>query len=120
MEHWDVEVTDQFIAWWDELPSLDQRSISARIELLEERGPNLGFPHTSGIQSSRHGNMRELRIQSGGIPIRIFYAFDPRRTAILLIGGAKRGNVRFYAKYVPVADDLYDEHLKELREEDSL
>lgn len=64
--------------------------------------------------------MRELRIQRGGIPIRIFYAFDPRRTAILLIGEAKKGNVRFYAKYVPVADDLYDEHLQELREEGKL
>ena len=120
MESWDVEVTDQFISWWDELPLLDRRSVSAKIELLEEKGPHLGFPHTSGVQGSRHGNMRELRIQRGGIPIRIFYAFDPRRTAILLIGGSKKGNFRFYARYVPVADDLYDEHLEELREEGKL
>ncbi|MDE0704845.1 MAG: type II toxin-antitoxin system RelE/ParE family toxin [Rhodospirillaceae bacterium] len=61
--------------------------------------------------------MRELRIQSSGKPIRVFYAFDPRRSAILLIGGDKSGNDRFYRRYVPIADRLYDEHLDELREE---
>ena len=61
--------------------------------------------------------MRELRIQSVGKPIRVFYAFDPRRVAILLIGGDKTGNERFYDQYVPVADRLYDEHLETLRKE---
>ena len=61
--------------------------------------------------------MRELRAQSAGRPIRVFYAFDPRRTSILLIGGDKAGHDRFYEEYVPVADDLYDEHLDELRQE---
>ena len=55
--------------------------------------------------------------QSGGRPLRVFYAFDPRRTSILLIGGDKTGNDRFYEEYVPVADDLYDQHLEELRKE---
>jgi hypothetical protein len=66
---------------------------------------------------SRHGHLRELRIQSGGQPVRVFYAFDPRRTAILLIGGDKTGDDRFYEQFVPLADWLYDEHLKELRDE---
>ena len=61
--------------------------------------------------------MRELRIQSGGGPIRVFYAFDPRRTAILPSGGDKTGNDRFYEQFVPLADRLYDEHLRELKEE---
>jgi len=61
--------------------------------------------------------MRELRVQSGGQPVRVFYAFDPRRTAILLIGGDKTGDGRFYRRLVPLADRLYDEHLKELKEE---
>ncbi len=61
--------------------------------------------------------MRELRVQSGGRPIRAFYAFDPRRTAILLIGGDKTGDDRFYVKYVPVADRLYDTYLDELKRE---
>jgi hypothetical protein len=61
--------------------------------------------------------MRELRVQSGGSPIRIFYAFDPRRTAILLIGGDKTGDDRFYQTMIPIADRLYDTHLEELRKE---
>ena len=61
--------------------------------------------------------MRELRIQSRGRPIRVFYAFDPRRTAILLIGGDKTGDDRFYKRFVPIADRLYDEHLQELIDE---
>lgn len=61
--------------------------------------------------------MRELRVQSGGRPIRIFYAFDPRRQAILLIGGDKTGDNRFYERMVPIADDLYDVYLDEIRGE---
>lgn len=57
---------------------------------------------------------RELRVQHKGLPYRILYAFDPRRTAILLIGGNKVGNDRWYEQYIPVADRLYDEHLREL------
>ena len=61
--------------------------------------------------------MRELRVQSGGNPVRVFYAFDSRRTVILLIGGDKTENDRFYAQYIPVADKLYSEHVEELRKE---
>jgi hypothetical protein len=82
-----------------------------------ESGAFLGFPHSSSIEGSKHSHMRELRIQSGGHPIRVFYAFDPRRSAILLIGGVKTGNDHFYREYIPVADKLYDEHLEELRKE---
>ena len=87
------------------------------VELLMERGPELPFPYSSGIEGSRHSHMRELRIQSSGRPLRIFYGFDPRRAAILLIGGDKTGDDRFYMRYVPIADKLYDEHLEELRRE---
>ena len=82
-----------------------------------EHGPNLPFRHSSGIEKSRHGHMRELRVQSGGRPIRIFYAFDPRRSAILLIGGDKTGDDRFYERMIPIADKLYDVHLDELKKE---
>ncbi len=61
--------------------------------------------------------MRELRIQHQGKPYRTLYAFDPRRMAILLIGGEKTGNDRWYEVNVPVADRLYDEHLRQLRKE---
>ena len=82
-----------------------------------ESGPDLRFPHTSGLSGSKHSHMRELRVQSGGQPIRVFYAFDPRRSAILLIGGDKTGDKRFYKDYIPVADRLYDEHIELLKTE---
>src|SRR5205809_6691136 len=75
------------------------------------------FPHSSAIESSTHTHMRELRIQHKGRPYRILYAFDPRRVAILLIGGDKTGNDRWYEVFVPIADKLYEEHLKQLKKE---
>jgi len=114
---WAVEYTDEFGDWWMELGETEQDRVAATVKLLEEMGPSLPFPFSSGIAGSRHAHMRELRLQSRGSPLRILYAFDPRRTAILLIGGDKTGKNRFYEEYVPLADDLYDTHLDELREE---
>ena len=113
----EVEYTDEFGEWWAELSQREQEDLAAMVELLMERGPRLPFPYSSGIKASRHGHMRELRVQSGGKPIRVFYAFDPRRTVILLIGGDKTGNRRFYETYLRLAERLYDEHLAELRRE---
>jgi hypothetical protein len=114
---WNVEYTDEFGHWYEELAEKAQNDIDRTVGLLEVSGPQLPFPYSSGIAGSKHGNMRELRVQSGGKPIRIFYAFDPRRSAILLIGGDKTGDARFYEKMIPVADHLYDEYLDELRKE---
>ena len=114
---WDIEYTDEFGDWWSALSEAEQESLAASVQLLEERGPNLGFPHSSGINGSRHGHMRELRTQHEGRPYRTLYAFDPRRSAILLIGGDKTGDERWYDVNVPVADRLYDEHLEQLRKE---
>ena len=114
---WQVEYTDQFAEWWDTLSEGRRIRITASVGLLERRGPNLPFPHSSGVGGSRHGHMRELRVQAGGQPIRIFYAFDPRRVAILLIGGDKTGRDDFYMRLIPLADRLYDEHLPEIEAE---
>jgi hypothetical protein len=62
--------------------------------------------------------MKKLRIQHSGRPHRVLFAFDPRRCAILLIGGDKTGNDRWYEELVPVADALYDQHLKALKKEE--
>ena len=114
---WNVEHTNEFADWWDELDEAQQEDIAATVELRMEHGPRLPFPHSSSIEMSRHDHMRELRIQVGGDPWRIFYAFDPRRTAILLIGGNKAGDDRFYEITVPLADRLYDVHLIEIQKE---
>lgn len=114
---WNIEFTDQFEAWWRELAAPVQDDIDVSVFMLGSKGPALGFPYSSDIKGSRHGHLRELRVQSGGQPFRILYAFDPRRTAILLLGGLKTGDDRWYDKYVPMADDLYDSHLRELKTE---
>jgi hypothetical protein len=114
---WNVEYTDEFGQWWDALTEAEQESVDVSVRLLEAMGPQLPFPHSSGVKASKHGHMRELRIQHAGRPYRILYAFDPKRAAILLIGGDKTGNKRWYEVYVQLADHLYDEHLKELEQE---
>ncbi len=114
---WEIEYTDEFGGWWSGLLEEERVSITASVQLLEQRGPNLGFPHSSGINGSKHSHMRELRTQHSGRPFRTLYAFDPRRNAILLLGGDKTGDNRWYDVIVPIADRLYDEHLQELKKE---
>lgn len=115
--NWDVEYTDEFGVWWADRSESEQESLAASVCLLEAYGPALGFPHSSGISGSRHGRMRELRTQHDGRPFRTFYAFDPRRSAILLIGGCKTDDKRWYEVHIPIADQLYDKHLEELQRE---
>jgi hypothetical protein len=80
---WEVEYTDEFEQWWEELDADEQESVTASVGLLEEMGDNLPFPHSSGVNGSKHSKMRELRFQHKGDPYRILYAFDPRCAAIL-------------------------------------
>ena len=112
-----MEVTDQFLDWWGQLSVEQQEALTDRVDLLSERGPDLGRPVVDRIVSSRHQNMKELRAAKDGA-LRVLFVFDPRRTAILLLGGDKSGQWEsWYRRAVPAADDLYDEHLAELREE---
>lgn len=114
---WEIEYTDEFEEWWSSLTQEEQESVSASVGLLEQCGPQLKHPHCSGINGSKHSHMRELRTQHAGDPIRTLYAFDSRRAAILLIGGNKTGDDRWYDVHIPIADRLYDEHLEQLKQE---
>lgn len=114
---WQIEFTDEFEHWWNELTEVEQDTLAASVQVLEQLGPGLTRPHSDTVKGSKHANMKELRTQCQGRPLRTFYAFDPRRSAILLIGGDKTGNDRFYDEMLPVADRLYDEHLQQLSEE---
>ena len=114
---WEVEYTNEFLNWWEQLAPEEQDSVRFSIELLLAKGPNLGRPHVDTVNGSKHNNMKELRTQHQGRPLRTFFAFDPRRSAILLIGGEKTGNNRFYEQMLPIADKLYDEYLQELTDE---
>jgi hypothetical protein len=113
----EVVVTGEFRRWWDSLSVREQESVAHDVNILKEKGVDLRFPRCSGVAGSKHRHMRELRIQHEGRPYRVLYAFDPNRSAILLIGGDKTGEPRWYQSWVPVADRLYDEYLRELERE---
>ena len=114
---WDVQYTDQFHAWWLTLGSGEHDAITYSVGLIEQSGPGLARPHVDTVAGSRFQNMKELRVQYRGRPYRIFFAFDPRRSAILLIGGAKAGKRNFYPKMIREADELYSDYLAELKKE---
>jgi hypothetical protein len=83
---WEVEYTDEFGDWYQRLDDQDQDALIARVELLEQLGPALGRPTVDNVHQSRHPNMKEFRAERA---LRVLFAFDPRRTAILLVGGDK-------------------------------
>ena len=115
MPRWTVEVSEEFDEWTRSLTDKAMIDVDASVHLLEERGPLLGFPHSSSVHGSKYGQMREVRVQHKGKPIRILYAFDPRRHAILLLGGDKTGKESWYEKNVPVADKIFTQHLRALK-----
>src|SRR5688572_7476395 len=103
---WRVEFTDEFETWWVTLSESEQDAVAYSVSLLERLGPDLPFPHSSKIKGAKTTHMRELRTKHRGEPIRTLYAFDPRRVALLLIGGNKGGDDRWYETFVPIADKL--------------
>lgn len=106
----EIVVTDEFVGWYAGLDEADTDAVYRVVGLLEARGVALGFPYSSAIEGTRVA-LRELRIQSGGRPLRILYAFDPKRQAVLLLGGNKTGNDRFYEEAVPRAEKLLATYL---------
>lgn len=117
---WEVEYTDEFGRWWGSLAGAEQESVAHDVEILRSIGPGLGRPKVDTVKGSDFANMKELRTQHGGEPYRTLFAFDPRRCAILLIGGKKTGDDRWYDTYLPLADRLYREHLEQLKREGSI
>lgn len=109
--------TDAFAAWWETLSEADQIKVDVVVTLLEEEGVTLCYPYSSNIKGcKKYPHIRELRVQSAqGYPFRILYAFDPKRTAILLTGGNKTGNKRWYDTHIRIAEKEYETHLGELR-----
>ena len=113
---WPTVCTPEFVDWWESLDEDERASVDTAVTVLETFGPNLGRPRVDTLYDSRHANMKELRLSHDGRPIRVFFAFDPTRSAALLIGGDKSGEKRFYKRLLPVADAIYDRHLTRLAE----
>lgn len=109
-----VEVlgTTEFEEWFLDLDARDTVAVVRVVGLLEARGLALGFPYSSALVGSRYA-LRELRIQSAGRPLRIVYAFDPKRQAVLILGGDKTGDDHFYERIIPQAEAIWESYLQE-------
>lgn len=115
---WNVEYTDEFGSWFALLSAEQQEAVAARVHQLEQAGPALRRPTIGEVKLSAFApRMKELRCSSDG-SLRVLFMFDPRRTAILLLGGDKTDRWEtWYRAVVPAADDLYRAHLEGLRAE---
>lgn len=119
---WEISLHPEVEAWFLELCRTDPVSadlVAEAIDLLAEQGPALGRPLVDRIQASRFHHMKELRPGSSGTTeVRLLFAFDPRREAIFLIAGDKSGQWRkWYQTAIPIADERYEQHLANLKEE---
>ena len=112
---WIIDRTEEIAEWIKKLDEDAKEAILKSLLILQEIGSSLGRPYVDTINESKHKNMKELRIQNRQRLFRILFAFDPDRKAILLIGGDKRGDKRFYQKMIPIADALFDKHMEKWR-----
>jgi hypothetical protein len=117
---WGVSTTESFEEWFAELSSDAQAEIIAKVNLLKMLGPQLPRPHADTLKGSKHANMKELRANTGQQVLRVAFAFDPARAAILLVGGNKSGigQQRFYKQLIAQADEQYDAHLASLKKKE--
>jgi hypothetical protein len=116
---WQVKICDEFLREFKRLPEAVQDDLIAQSRLLGRFGPELGRPYVDTLNGSRHANMKELRCSADNRIWRIAFAFDPRRRAILLVGGSKSGvsEGRFYKALITLADARFDRHLADLKED---
>lgn len=111
---WVVLLDPDFAAWLLQQDVGVRTAIAAHAKLLQEFGPGLGRPRVDTLKGSSLPNLKELRVQHRGEPWRVLFAFDPKRQAILLVGGTKQGNDRWYREVVPIAEQRYQRHVDEL------
>lgn len=108
----EVVATDEFTAWYDGLDQNHTDCVFRAVGILEEKGVTLGFPLSSDIKGSAIA-MRELRVKCQGHQLRVLYVFDPARQAVLLVGGDKTGDDRFYERMIPLAEAIWEQYLRE-------
>jgi hypothetical protein len=120
--NWEVMLCKEVNDWFLRLAESDPKSahaVASAIDVLAVEGPALGRPLVDRVRRSRYHNMKELRPGSAGISeIRILFAFDPRREALILLAGDKNGSWNsWYDRNIPIADDRFEEHLADLGED---
>ena len=114
---WRIVFDPDFRIWFYQQGQGFQDETFAVLTVLAESGPKLGRPRVDTLENSTFKNMKELRVQYQGEPWRILFAFDPKRQAVLLVGGNKVGNKRWYKENIPIADKRYQKYLEILEEE---
>lgn len=114
---WIIIFHPAFRDWLYEQEEDVQDSIAAMLGVLRIEGPLLGRPYVDTLKGSDYPNLKELRVQHRGEPWRLLFAFDPLRQAIVLLGGNKTGDKRWYEKNIPIAEARLAEHLMELPED---
>jgi hypothetical protein len=114
---WTVEFHDAFAQEFANFDAEVKIGIEAAVIALGEFGPQLGRSHADTLNDSKHANMKELRFAAADGAWRVAFAFDPRRSAILLVAGDKSGTAkkRFYKRLIAKADERLDEHLRSLK-----
>lgn len=113
---WEVEVSDEFLAWYRSLDELECESVNSAVAKLEHYGPTLGRPYADTLIGSKYPNLKELRVQHQGRPYRILFAFNPRRKAYLILGGDKNSDAGWYVDALRRAELIYARHLLEIGE----
>lgn len=111
---WEVEVSNEFVQWYETLDEEESVSVDTSVDMLVEYGPLLGRPDVDTLKGSRYPNMKELRVQHQGRPLRILFAFDPRRCAYLILGGDKTGDDKWYPTAIRRAEAIYAIHLTDI------
>ena len=114
---WQVLLDTDFKIWLLEQEADIQTAVFAHIGLLKAFGPSLGRPHVDTLKGSQLPNLKELRVQFQGNPWRVLFVFDPKRRAILLVGGNKRGDAKWYKKAIPVAEQRYQQYLQKMEKD---
>ena len=114
---WEVLNTPEFENWYLNQDENAKTHILRDIKILSEIGPSLGRPLVDTLKNSKISNLKELRVQSNGRPFRIFFLFDPKRNAVMLIGGNKEGKKKFYKMMIAIAEDIYSRYLKDVKNE---
>jgi hypothetical protein len=116
---WIVLYHDEFDGWLNEQEEGLQDALLFSIELLQAEGPMLGRPYVDTVKGSKYPNMKELRVQYKGEPWRVLFAFDPKRRAIILVGGNKTGrSSNWYKENIRIAEKRFEQHLNTMNEEE--
>lgn len=108
---WDVRYTDEFASWLKSLPTVQADAVLRLLLVLRLQGPALGRPYADTVKGSRYPNLKELRVQNKGKPLRAFFIFDPERAAVILCGGDKTGDEQFYRREIARAEAIYEAYL---------